>query len=435
MAEAGREHAAAHVAQRRVAFHAGPQCQRLLRRGAVQREVVAGVELLARHLDALAELLGALGLRQQRGRHRLASGADVLEQGQHARVEDPGFEHLRRRFDEVALHIGAGLAGVARGRQQRVQRVAELVQQRVHFVQRQALAIEVDHQPGRRQPAGQGGHAAKAPDRRVLVFVGARVQVNEQGAQRLARRIVTNFEGACIGMPQRLLHRREADTEQLPREPEHEGQAFFGREVGAELLLVDRELRPTLAGQVESGIPSAQHGRLQWLLRVFGLAGAQHRQIFQLALANHVAHAAKKALHLRFALGHAPAQGEVGIGVEAEQAGVLSSQARQLSQQRQVVGAALVLECPPHSLARCRVTALLQHREQRRVVQAQQDATACVALRVLPDGRRHTGQLALGERHLGFVFADAPLEVLRHAGDLCVDVERTLFLVGRQRHA
>ena len=64
--EAGRKHRAGHMAQRRGAFHLRPQRQRVLRRGAVQRQVIAGVQVLARLLHALAKAARSHRLVQQR---------------------------------------------------------------------------------------------------------------------------------------------------------------------------------------------------------------------------------------------------------------------------------------------------------------------------------------------------------------------------------
>ena len=51
-------------------------------------------------------------------------------------VPDPVLQHLRRRFDEIARHIGAGEAAIFRARHDRVQRVAEFVEERFHVAVR-----------------------------------------------------------------------------------------------------------------------------------------------------------------------------------------------------------------------------------------------------------------------------------------------------------
>jgi hypothetical protein len=53
---------------------------------------------------------------------------------QHLGLERPVLEQLRRQLDEVLQHVRAGQALVGHLRQEAVQTVAELVEQRAHVV-------------------------------------------------------------------------------------------------------------------------------------------------------------------------------------------------------------------------------------------------------------------------------------------------------------
>ena len=318
--------------------------------------------MLARELQPLGEAARLHGARQQVGRHRLAARADLLEQRQHLGVVDPLLQHLRRRLDEVELDRGAGLRGIARVRQRDVQRMAELVQQRLQLVDRQALAVEVGHQRGRRQLAAPGRRAAQRPHRRVAVLVGAGVEVEVERGQRLAAGRVDHGIGLGVRVPQRLRHRLEAHAEQPAGECEHEVDAGLRREIAAEALLVERKALALDALDVVAHIPAFQRRGVGCGLQLGGLGRPQFGQVAFLALAQLALHLAEEGLHVAHVQCHAAAQREVGIALDAEQARVAAALLAQPRQRLQVRLAATRLEGPPHAFARHRAAGALHHR-------------------------------------------------------------------------
>ena len=199
MAEAGGEHRAGDMAERGGTLHLLPQRHRVGRLGAVHVEVKRRVQPLPRVLDALAIALGHHRLFEQLVGHRLATRADLAHQPEHAAVVDPALEHLRWRLDEVTQH--PGLRRVTRGRQVVVHRMAELVQQGLHLVERQAFAVEVDHQRRLRRALQALRATAQRPHRSVVVLAFPRVQVDIQRGPRLAARAVADGVGLGVGVP------------------------------------------------------------------------------------------------------------------------------------------------------------------------------------------------------------------------------------------
>ena len=84
--------------------------------------------------EALVELLAADDLVDERLRHRLFRLVVAREAVEHLARQQPVLVQLRRELDEVARR--ARQARVAHVLQQAVQRVAELVEQRLGIVQR-----------------------------------------------------------------------------------------------------------------------------------------------------------------------------------------------------------------------------------------------------------------------------------------------------------
>ena len=74
---------------------------------------------------------------EQRLRHRLAGAGVARVFLQDLRHLQPVLVELRRQLDEIARHRGAGEQRIGDVRQQAVQRVAELVEQRAGVVERQ----------------------------------------------------------------------------------------------------------------------------------------------------------------------------------------------------------------------------------------------------------------------------------------------------------
>ena len=80
-------------------------------------------------------------LVQQRLRHRLAGLVMAGETLQHRGLFQPMFVELRRQFDEIARHIGAGQARIAHLAEQAVQGMAEFMEQGHGIVEGQQAGI------------------------------------------------------------------------------------------------------------------------------------------------------------------------------------------------------------------------------------------------------------------------------------------------------
>ena len=106
---------------------------------AAAREVQLHVDQRARQvldgLEALVELVGALDLLDQRLRDRLAGLVVQREAIEDLGRRQPVLEQLRRKLDVVASDARARDRRVVHVRAQAVQRVAELVEQRLGVVQ------------------------------------------------------------------------------------------------------------------------------------------------------------------------------------------------------------------------------------------------------------------------------------------------------------
>ena len=316
-----------------------------------------------------------------------------------------------------------------------MQAVAELVQQRLQLLEREPLPVEVGDQRGLRQAVVARGHIAEAPHGGMLELALARVDVDVQPGQRLASGGVAHRIGAHVGVPHRRLHRRVAYAEHVLGKAHHELDALLGREVGPERFLVDGVALAAHALGVERHVPALDFRRLQRRAQVLRLGLPQLGDVAQLALGEHGLHLVEEPLRVDGALGHATAQHEVGVALEAEQLRVFAPQLRDLAQQLEVGVAAQRRAGAPHALAGGALLGALQHGKVDRVVEAEQHVPFGVARRVLPHGLRHAGQLFRRERHLGRVVAQVLLELLAEVGDAVVDLLGAGTLVGRQADA
>ena len=96
------------------------------RRGDVFQRLAAAVEVLRRHQ-----------LLHQRLGDRLAGLVVAGELAQHLRLLEPVLVELRRQFDPVGQHAGAGHGRIGDVGEQAVQPVAHLVEQRAGVLERQ----------------------------------------------------------------------------------------------------------------------------------------------------------------------------------------------------------------------------------------------------------------------------------------------------------
>ena len=146
-----------------------------------------GVEHLGAGVVALAEVVGPAHRLDELGGDGLAVGV-AGEGGEDVGVPGPLLEHLARRLDEVPLGRDAreahplGAAG-----EHVVHEVPELVEERDDLVVLQQAAVEVadEHALGELR-AGDAAHEVELG--RVLVLAVARVQVEVDAADALARR-------------------------------------------------------------------------------------------------------------------------------------------------------------------------------------------------------------------------------------------------------
>ena len=310
------------------------------------------------------------------------------------------------------------------------------MQQRFQLAEGQPAAVEVDHQRGGRQANGGGRDAAERPHRGVVVLVGARVQVDEQRAERApAVGRVAHLEGARVGVPRRLRRCREGDAEQPPGEAENEIQAGLGREVRAKSFRVDLEARPAHALAVERHVPAVEPDGFGRRAEVRGLGLAQHGQVGALEAGHRGLHAGQERLHFGGASGHAVAQHVVGPGFVAEQARVVAAAFDQLRQRLQIGVAAAVVEGPPQALAGDGGFGALEHRLHGRIVEAEQHAAVGVARGIFPHRLGNAAQLVDRERHARAVLAQAAAEILAEAADLGVELARAVAAGGRQGDA
>ena len=102
----------------------------------------------------------------------------LLHELEHLGVEHPVLQHLRRRLDKVQHHAGACLAHMAGARQRHVHRVAKLVQQGLHLLQRSCPCGQgSSHQGGVGVRYRRVALYTQRPDGRMVVLAIAREQV------------------------------------------------------------------------------------------------------------------------------------------------------------------------------------------------------------------------------------------------------------------
>ena len=199
-------------------------------------------------------------------RHRLAGLAVHRVARQHAGLERPVLVELRRQLDEVARDVRARQAGVRRVGEDAVQRVAELVEQRLaprRSVRQRRLAGGGLHDVGDvaddRLRAQQLRLDAEVVHPRAAVLVVAREVVGVEQRQRRPV-VVEDLEDADVGVVDReVVPLGEGDAVQLVRREEDAVLAARGRArgTGASVSLSRSYLRlPHLLG-VEGPSPTA----------------------------------------------------------------------------------------------------------------------------------------------------------------------------------
>ena len=323
---------------------------------------------------------------------------------QHLGVPGVVLEELARQLHRVPGHaVDAGDARVVDARQQVVQPVAELVEQRQHVVVRQQRRLirrrrqEVAHQVRHRQR--RAARQALAADALVhpgaAALVRARVGVEVEAADRLAAG--TDVEKSRVGVPHRCaLPLADGDAEQPFGDLEQPAEHARQREVGPQLLLRHREPLALQPLGVEAHVPGGQRPARERLeLGELGTRGGARRgrQLVQ------------ERQYLLDAVRHAGGECVLGVVAEVEQPRRFVAAAQDLLHHRGVVpapggrplvggarGPGLVEVAPQRLGLRIR-----HHRHVGRLVQRQQPAGAPLlvgpAPRLLDERVIQTGQL------------------------------------------
>ena len=270
------------------------------------------------------------------------------------------------RLDEVARRAGAGVGVVVGAREHAVQHVAELVQQRLHLVLVQAHAVEVGDQHRQGRAPGDEAHAAHREGRRVVVLALAREEVQVEAGEEGARLRVGHVEVAHVLVPGGDLALGELDPVEGLRELQREGDGLVGREVLAQLLLVDRVAGAAHPLLVVLHVPAAKRGLGERLARLPCLLRAQLLELLLLDLRHRGLHVGEELRDRLGLLHHLPAQRVVREARQAVERGELLPQEEDLVQALQVLRAALVLLGHPVAPARLLVLRVGQERERRR---------------------------------------------------------------------
>ena len=120
-----------------------------------------------------------------------------------------------------------------------MQDVAELVEERLDLVVRQAAPIEVGHQHADRRAAGLAADAAHGPRRRVRELALARIEVEVDAADERARLRVVHVEVAHVLVPHRHLTRLEPQAVERAADVEQPVERRRRREILPQRFLID----------------------------------------------------------------------------------------------------------------------------------------------------------------------------------------------------
>ena len=245
------------VAHHDLGRHADARQRRLLERADVEVRRRSAARWMSRSTSAEAtystvakpwlKVRAARSRFEQVLRHRLAGAVVHGELAQDLRLLQPVLVELRRQLDEVGQHAGAGDQRIGHVRQQAVQAVAELVEQRARVVERQQrrLAgrrlVEVHHVDDER--ADVAGELLLVAERRhpgAAALGRPREIVAEEQRRHGAPSASRHLPGAHVGMPDRDVGARlEAQAEQPVRGVERRLDHVVELEVRLDRRLVD----------------------------------------------------------------------------------------------------------------------------------------------------------------------------------------------------
>ena len=358
----------AQVAQHGVEVHFGG--------GTVEgRDRERGEHHLAPGLEPLAELARALEAPHQVGGDGLAALVVAREGREHAGIPGPLLEQLGGHLDEVGLGLDARDPGPALpAREQAVEQVAELVEQRAHVAVLEQAGIaglaagEVADQRGLGDLAA--GHAAAHVElRRVAVLVGARVHVEVEAPDHLP---------ALHHLPaldRRVPHRRvraaaKAHAEQPRREVEHALEHALERQVGPHLARVEVVLGAAHLLGHEAGLPGLNHRGARV---VRALAAQQGLGVGRGARPRDLDDALHERARGGGALDHLVRGHVVRPVGEAEQGRELVALRDQALEHRLVRGIGAVVELEVHAAAQVVARGVEEHRGGVGVVDGERD--------------------------------------------------------------
>src|SRR5690606_36739769 len=232
--------------------------------GSVAREVHLHVDQRAREVlrrrEALVEGRRALDPVDQLLRDRLARLVMDREALEHLGRREPVLEELRWELDVVARDGRARERRVLDGRREPVQRVAELVEERLRIVPRDQdrLARRALHEvrvvrDDRRDHAVESLLAAVCAHPRAGPLAGTGEWIEVEEPDVLARRTVRNLPDPDVEVVDRdIIDWSELEAEELVHDPEHRVPQPVELEVRLDLVLVQVVLRlPDLLGVIE----------------------------------------------------------------------------------------------------------------------------------------------------------------------------------------
>ena len=201
------------------------------------------------------------------------------------------------------------------------------MQQRLELVVCQAGAIEIRHKRADRLPPSAAAHSAHRPRRRVLVLVGARIEIEINAADQLSRFGVFNVEIQDLVMPDRDRALLESDAVEALADVEHPVDRRHGRKILSELFLIDGVSLLAQPLPVKHHVPALD-------LRAFQLA--QLFQVAQLGVGHRALHIVEKPRDGLRVLHHPPLRHVMRVARHLVQAGDLFSKLNDLVENRQI---------------------------------------------------------------------------------------------------
>src|SRR5258708_28022129 len=229
-------------------------------------------------------------------------------------------------------------------RQDSVQDMAELVQQRLQLAAVEALGIEVRDQHAEWRAPGGEARAADAESRGVAVLALARKHIEVDPAQERAGPALDHVGVTDRGVPKRRLRPNGLDAVDLPGNREHPSNARIGREICTQSLLIDVVARALELFLIVGNVPAFDRHLLDALAQALGLQCTQFADFLALEFPNPVPDLIQKSVDSLRLPDHLPARGEMRVARQPVQARYLAAQTRRLAEQLQVPGRAPVAE-------------------------------------------------------------------------------------------